>query len=156
MAREAQIKAGRYQRILEQLRSELSKSGDPVARMATVASLLHHRQPHFFWTGFYRLLDGQLVVGPYQGSLACQNIEVGKGVCGTAFERGETIVVPDVHEFPGHIPCDARSRSEIVVPYRDADGVLAGVLDVDSTEPAAFDAVDAENLEQIVALLPPG
>ncbi len=153
MDREAPIKAGRYQRILDQLRAELTKSEDPIARMATVAGVLHHKQPHFSWTGFYRLVDGRLVVGPYQGSLACQQIEIGAGVCGTAVQRGETIVVPDVHEFPGHIPCDARSRSEIVVPYRDAAGAPAGVLDVDSTELAAFDAIDAEYLEQVVALM---
>lgn len=149
------LKDGRYRRIREQLAVELRKCDDPIARMATTAALLHHKQPHFFWTGFYRRVGDRLVVGPYQGSLACQQIEFGRGVCGAAFARGETIVVPDVHAFPGHIPCDARSRSEIVVPYRDASGTLAGVLDVDARVPDAFDDVDREHLEAIVELLFP-
>jgi GAF domain-containing protein len=149
------LKDGRYRRIREQLARELLKCDEPTARMSTIAALLHHKQPHFFWTGFYRLVGGRLVVGPYQGSLACQQIELGRGVCGTAFARGETIVVPDVSAFPGHIPCDARSRSEIVVPYRDATGALGGVLDVDARVPDAFDDVDREHLEAIVELLFP-
>ncbi len=149
------LKDGRYRRIREQLAVELCKSDDPIARMATTAALLHHKQPHFFWTGFYRLTGGRLVVGPYQGSLACQRIELGRGVCGAAFARGETLIVPDVHAFPDHIPCDARSRSEIVVPYRDASGAPAGVLDVDARVPDAFDEVDRRHLEAIVALLFP-
>ena len=147
-------KLGRYLRIRDQLADELAKSDDPIARMATVASLLHHRQPHFFWTGFYRRVGDELVVGPYQGSLACQIIPIGSGVCGTAFSRARTLIVPDVDAFPGHIACDARSRSEIVVPYRDSRGDLAGVLDVDSTDLAAFDDIDAQQLEIIVDLLP--
>lgn len=146
-------KAGRYERIREQLDVELAKCGEPLARMATAAALLHHRQPHFFWTGFYRLVGNELLVGPYQGALACQVIPVGQGVCGAAVVREETIVVPDVHTFEGHIACDSRSRSEIVVPYRDATGAVAGVLDVDSTTLAAFDPVDAEHLEAIVERL---
>jgi len=149
------FKDGRYRRIREQLAAELRKCDDPIARMATTVALLHHKQPHFFWTGFYRLVGGRLVVGPYQGSLACQQIELGRGVCGTAFVRGETIVVPDVHAFPGHIPCDARARSEIVVPYRDASGAPAGVLDVDARTTNAFDEVDREHLEGIVEMLFP-
>ena len=145
------IKSGRYLRLREQLARELQRSSDPIARMSTAVALLHHKQPHFFWTGFYRHVEGALVVGPYQGTLACQVIELGKGVCGSAYARNETIVVPDVHQFPGHIACDARSRAEIVVPY--SDGLQAGVLDVDSSEPGAFDATDAEHLEAIVALL---
>jgi len=150
-----ELKDGRYRRIREQLAVELRKCDDAIARMATTVALLHHKQPHFFWTGFYRLAGGRLVVGPYQGSLACQQIELGRGVCGTAFVRGETIIVPDVHAFPGHIPCDARSRSEIVVPYRDASGMPAGVLDVDARTMNAFDEVDREHLEAIVELLFP-
>ena len=143
-------KAGRYGRIREQLEVELAKCDEPLARMATAIALLHHRQPHFFWTGFYRLVGNELIVGPYQGSLACQVIPVGQGVCGATVVREETLVVPDVHAFEGHIACDSRSRSEIVVPYRDGNGAVAGVLDVDSTAPAAFDEVDAEHLEAIV------
>ena len=149
----ADRKQGRYERIREQLAVELVRCDDRLARMATTVALLHHRQPHFFWTGFYRLVDGRLVVGPYQGTLACQVIEVGTGVCGAAFARNETIVVPDVHQFPEHIACDARSRSEIVVPLRNDAGEAIGVLDVDSTELGAFDEVDAEWLERIVGML---
>jgi GAF domain-containing protein len=152
-ANTAQIKAGRYQRLREQLALELAKCDDPVARMATTAAVLHAKQPHFFWTGFYRLVDGRLIVGPYQGSLACQVIEIGAGVCGTAFHRHRTIVVPDVHQFPGHIACDARSASEIVVPYTSPDGQQRGVLDVDALDLDAFDDVDAEHLEAVVALV---
>jgi len=154
MSTERDRKLGRYRRIREQLAVELAKCDDAIARMATVAALLHHRQPHFFWTGFYRRIGDELIVGPYQGSLACQTIPIGQGVCGTAFSRDETLVVPDVHAFDGHIACDARSRSEIVVPYRDPDGAIAGVLDVDSTDLAAFDEIDAQQLERILALLP--
>ena len=153
MSTERDRKLGRYRRIREQLDVELGKSDDPFARMATVAALLHHRQPHFFWTGFYRHVGDELVVGPYQGSLACQAIPIGQGVCGTAFARGKTLIVPDVHGFEGHIACDARSRSEIVVPYRDPHGNPAGVLDVDSTDLAAFDDIDAKQLEIIVEML---
>lgn len=149
-------KEGRYGRIREQLADELVKSDDIVARMATAVAVLHHKQPHFFWTGFYRLERGALVVGPYQGSLACQNIELGEGVCGTAAAEDRTLVVPDVHAFPGHIACDARSRSEIVVPYHDGTGAVAGVLDVDSTAPASFDDTDALHLQAIVRMVFPG
>lgn len=140
----------RYLRIREQFVPELRKSPDPIARMATIAALLHHKQPHFFWTGFYRLLeDGVLLVGPYQGLLACQRLPVGEGVCQAAVERGATVMVADVHAFPGHIACDSRSRSEIVVPVRDEAGAIVAVLDVDSTSPSAFNRVDAEHLEVI-------
>jgi len=150
---DGQRKTGRYQRIRAQLEVELAKCDEPLARMATTVALLHHRQPHFFWTGFYRLVGNELIVGPYQGSLACQIIPVGQGVCGATVVREETTIVPDVHAFEGHIACDSRSRSEIVVPYRDADGAVAGVLDVDSTEILSFDEVDAEHLEAIVGIV---
>jgi GAF domain-containing protein len=157
MDRAAGIKDGLYRRLRQQLAGELAKCDEALARMSTCVALLHHKQPHFFWTGFYRLVQGRLVVGPYQGTLACQVIELGRGVCGAAFERGETLVVPDVHAFEGHIACDPRSRSEIVVPYRDGSGRLAGVLDVDATEAAAFDRLDAEHLEAILRMVfPPG
>ena len=147
------VKAARYGRIREQLASVLDNCDDPICRMATTVAFLHHKQPYFFWTGFYRYLGGQLVVGPYQGPPACQTIALGRGVCGTAYARRETVVVPDVHQFPDHIACDDRSRSEIVVPYTSSDGLKRGVLDVDSTRLAAFDDTDAEELEKVLALV---
>lgn len=150
------IRRDRYTRIRAQLAELLTKTPDPVARMATVVALLHHKMPHFFWTGFYRLLDGDLVVGPYQGPLACQVLARGQGVCWAGVQRGESVVVPDVEKFPGHIACDARSKSEIVVPLRDAEGRILGVLDVDSDRPAAFDEVDREGLEPLVAMISQG
>jgi L-methionine (R)-S-oxide reductase len=146
-------KSARYQRIHVQLAGLLGKSQDPVARMATVAALLYHKFDHYFFCGFYRLLDGDLVVGPYQGPLACQVLARGRGVCWAAVERGETVIVPDVHQFPGHIACDARSLSEIVVPVRDQSGAIVAVLDVDSDKPDQFDEADAEGLQGIVELL---
>ena len=122
--------------------------------MATVASMLASSFAHFFWTGFY-VVDpdkpAELVVGPYQGTLGCLRIAFGRGVCGTAAATGQTQVVPDVHAFPGHIACDSRSASEIVVPVRDAAGQLIAVLDIDATEPSAFDEVDQDWLERILA-----
>jgi len=115
--------------------------------------VLHHKLDYFFWTGFYMLREGELVVRCYQGPVACQVLEKGRGVCWAAIERGETIVVEDVHLFPGHIACDSRSNSEIVVPVRDARGVITGVLDIDSRDKGAFDQEDAEGLEKIIALL---
>lgn len=120
--------------------------------MATINSVPAGAFEHFFWTGFYRLLDGRLVVGPYIGTVGCLRIELGRGVCGTAAARRETIVVPDVHAFPGHIACDPRSKSEIVVPVFDAAGDLIAVLDVDSDQPDAFDDEDRRGLEKIVTL----
>lgn len=150
-------KTGRYERILGQLQELLAKSKDPVARMATVAALLHHKQSAFSWTGFYLLKEGDLVVGPYQGPVACLVLlPRHTGVCWAAVDRGEPVVVPDVHAFPGHIACDPRSRSEVVVPLRDERGGIVGVLDVDSTRPAAFDEVDAAWLERIAALISSG
>ncbi len=145
--------AQRYQRIHRQLQDLLTKCNEPVARMSTVIALLHHKFPHYFWTGFYLLKKGDLLVGPYQGPVACQVLEREKGVCWAGVLKEETIVVPDVHKFPGHIACDGRSKSEIVVPLFAADGTVKGVLDVDSTQLNAFSAVDKLWLEKIVALL---
>lgn len=145
--------AGRYRRLHEQLAGLFLKTADPVARMATACAVLHHKQPHFFWTGFYRLAAGQLVVGPYQGPLACSVLPGPDGVCWAAVARGASVVVADVHAFPGHVACDARSRSEIVVPVRDAGGRIVAVLDVDSDQPGAFGEVDREGLEAIVTLI---
>ncbi|HEX8900511.1 GAF domain-containing protein [Vitreimonas sp.] len=141
------------------LRAEIAAvvAGEPsrTARYATAASLLANAFPdRFFWTGFYLVDEAkgdELVVGPYQGTLGCLRIPFGKGVCGAAAAKGETILVPDVHAFPGHIACDSRSNSEIVVPVFDQAGKLAAVLDVDSTQFDAFDAVDRAGLEGICA-----
>ena len=146
--------AGRYRRIEAQLAELFLKTDDPTARMATAVAVLHHKMPHYFWTGFYRVVDGALVVGPYQGPVACAVLRGPEGVCWAGVRGGATVVVPDVHAFPGHVACDARSRSEIVVPVRDRAGVVVAVLDVDSEHPDAFGEVDREGLERIVALLP--
>ncbi|MEJ6562046.1 MAG: GAF domain-containing protein, partial [Akkermansiaceae bacterium] len=111
----------------------------------------HHEMEGFFWTGFYRVIDGGLVIGPYQGPVGCLRIAFGKGVCGTAAETRKTQVVPDVHAFPGHIACDARSKSEIVVPVRNREGELTAVLDIDSEGLGNFDEVDRDYLEEILA-----
>ncbi len=157
---EPQEKRNRYQRIGRQLAELFPKTADPIARMATLAALLHHKMPGFSWTGFYLLrpaktLGGEpeLVVGPYQGPLACLWLPPHQGVCWAGVDRGQPVVVPDVHAFPGHIACDPRSRSEVVVPVRDQEGRIVGVLDIDSTKPAHFDHTDAEELEKLVALI---
>ncbi len=146
-------KEGRYQRIYEQLRELLTKTTNPEARMATIAAVLHHKMDYFFWTGFYMLTEGELIVRTYQGPVACQVLEKNKGVCWAGIKKAQTIVVPDVHQFPGHIACDSRSNSEIVVPVFNSNGEVLGVLDVDSTSFAAFDEVDAAWLEKIVSLI---
>ena len=145
-------KEGRYKRIHVQLEELLKDKPNPVARMATVAAVLHHKMNYFFWTGFYLLDDGELIAGPYQGSLACIKLRKNTGVCWAAINLGETVIVADVHEFPGHIACDSRSNSEIVVPLKDKAGKIIGVLDVDSKDPGSFNEVDAEWLERILEI----
>lgn len=147
-------KAERYAEIEAEILAVLDGETNVTARMATVASMLADGFPAFFWTGFYVVdpqRDRELVVGPYQGTLGCLRIPFGRGVCGAAAQTLRTQVVEDVHAFPGHIACDSRSASEIVVPVLDASGALIAVLDVDATEKAAFDAVDARALEQLMA-----
>lgn len=129
----------------------LAGEPDRTARMAGFAAVLHGMMPHFDWTGFYRVCGGGLVIGPYQGSPGCGRIGWGRGVCGTAWATGETQVVPDVHAFPGHIACDCRSESEIVVPVKDAAGRVVAVFDVDSFRKGAFDGVDRDELEGLLA-----
>ena len=141
-----------YQTIVAVWRDEGGKSLDDIALMSTINSVLANRFSHFFWTGFYRVCGDRLVVGPYIGTVGCLQIEFGRGVCGTAAARKETVIVPDVQAFPGHIACDARSKSEIVVPVFAPDGVLIAVLDVDSDQPDAFDDEDRGGLERIAAL----
>jgi L-methionine (R)-S-oxide reductase len=144
-------KADAYQALDDQLASVLDGVRDEIAGMATLSALLHHAFGHL-WTGFYRVVEpGRLLrVGPYQGTLGCLDITFGKGVCGTAAAERRTVVVEDVHAFPGHITCDARSRSEIVVPVFGPSGDLIGVLDIDSDQLAAFDDADREGLERLV------
>jgi len=149
----SQRKKERYGRIHDQLRGLLVKTPDPIARMATVAALLFHKMEHFDWCGFYRLLEGELVVGPYQGPLACQVLQKGKGICWAAVGQREAVVVPDVSRFLGHIACDTRSRSEIVVPLKTAADEVWAVLDVDSRSLDAFDETDADGLRRIVSLI---
>ena len=150
---DGEAKRRRYGRIAAQLAQRCRDTADPVARMATAAALLHHKMAGFLWTGFYLLRDGVLTVGPYQGPLACLVLKAHTGVCWAGIDRGETVIVPDVHAFPGHIACDSRSNSEIVVPLRDTAGAVVGVLDVDSPRPAHFDQLDAEGLERIVEMI---
>jgi GAF domain-containing protein len=145
-------KEGRYQRLYTQIEQLLQKSPDQAAAMATIAAVLYQKMEYFFWCGFYRGDGQRLIVGPYQGPAACQVLE-GRGVCLAAVEQKQTQVVPDVHQFPGHIACDSRSQSEIVVPVRDAGGRITAVLDVDSKELNSFDETDAKHLEQIITLL---
>lgn len=146
-------KADRYAEVETEILAVLDGEPDRVARMATVASMLAGAFPAFFWTGFY-VVDpargDELVVGPYQGTLGCLRIAFGRGVCGTAAATRQTQIVEDVHAFPGHIACDSRSASEIVVPVLDGAGALIAVFDVDSTEKAAFDTVDAACLERLL------
>ena len=146
-------KKARYGRIIDQLRDLLTKTDNPDARMATIVAVLHHKFDYFFWTGFYLLNEGELIVRSYQGPLACQVLKKNTGVCWASINQQQTIVVPDVHQFPGHIACDSRSSSEIVVPVTDKNGVILGVLDVDSENVNSFNEVDAENLEAIVKLI---
>ena len=145
-------KAGRYQRIISQIEGLLTKTSDPVARMATIAAVLSHKFDYFYWCGFYFLHDDKMIVGPYQGPVACQVLQ-GAGVCLAAVELNKSIVVPDVHKFPGHIACDSRSNSEIVVPVRDIAGTILAVLDVDSVSLNSFDETDRIHLEIITTFI---
>lgn len=144
-------KADAYRQLDEHIRAVLAGVRDDVAAMATMSALIHHAFG-FLWTGFYRVVepDALLRVGPYQGTLGCLEITVGRGVCGTAAADRRTVVVPDVQTFPGHITCDARSRSEIVVPVTGRSGALIAVLDIDSDQVATFDEEDQRGLERIV------
>lgn len=144
-------KADKYQDLYKQIEAIVSDESDMIANMANTAALIHESFC-FWWTGFYIVKDEQLVLGPFQGPVACTRIPYGKGVCGTAWKRMESIVVPDVEEFPGHIACSSLSRSEIVVPIFKEDEVYA-VLDIDSKDLGTFDETDRVQLERIVRLL---
>lgn len=151
MARRTKLK--RYAAIRDQLAGLLAKTADVTARRATAAALLYAKLPDVSWAGFYLLRDGELVVDVYQGPVACLVLAPHRGVCWAGIDRGEPVVVADVREFPGHVACDARSRSEIVVPLFGGNGTPVGVLDLDSTTPGRFDDEDREGLESIVRIL---
>jgi GAF domain-containing protein len=157
MKDEQMDRQARYEELKAEIESLVAGETYVPARYASAACVLAEAfRPRFFWTGFYvvdPLKPGELVVGPYQGTLGCLRIPFGKGVCGTAAADGKTQLVPDVHAFPGHIACDSRSNSEIVVPVFDGEGKLAAVLDVDSTDHDAFDEVDQAGLEAICKIL---
>jgi L-methionine (R)-S-oxide reductase len=146
-------KRSRYKRLYQQLSELLLKTNYLPSRMATVNAILHHKMDGFFWTGFYLLHEGKLLVGPYQGPVACQELAKDKGVCWTAINSQKAVVVPDVELFPGHIACDSRSLSEICIPVFSPDGNIVAVLDIDSNRKNNFDDVDAEELNAIVKLL---
>lgn len=150
---EKQKKDGRYSRIVTQMEGLLQKTRDPYARMATICAVLHNKMDYFFWTGFYFIRDGEMTVQTYQGPLACQILEKDKGVCWAGFNQRKTLVVVDVEKFPGHIACDSRSKSEIVVPVFNAEKEIIGVLDVDSEKLNSFDEVDGKYLEKVVGMI---
>ncbi len=156
-AEPGETKADTYVRVAKEIAAIVAGEPSHTARYATAVCLLAHNfGPRFFWTGFYVVdpdKQAELVVGPYQGTLGCLRIPFGRGVCGAAAASGQTQLVADVHAFPGHIACDSRSQSEIVVPVFGADGKLAAVLDVDSDQPDAFDAEDQAGLEAICSVL---
>lgn len=141
-----------YELLVKQVESLLEGENNTVGQLANAAALLHETMG-WWWTGFYLIKDGELQLGPFQGPIACYRIKHGRGVCGTAWAENRTIVVPDVEQFPGHIACSSLSRSEIVVPLRNHDGEVTGVLDIDSKELATFDDTDARWLEEIARVI---
>ena len=144
-------KSEKYALLYKQIVALTEGEPDPIANMANIAAMIHSTFG-FWWTGFYRVIDGELVLGPFQGPLACSRIKYGKGVCGTAWKEQKTQVVEDVEQFPGHIACSSLSRSEIVVPIWH-DNEICGVLDIDSEKLATFDQTDKEWLEKIAELI---
>lgn len=147
------MKSSRYELVLKQISALIAGETDETAVLANVSSALATAFPEWLWTGFYLVRNGELLLGPFQGPVACYHIKKGRGVCGSSWEREETIVVPDVEEFPGHIACSSLSRSEIVVPMYSKEGDIVGVLDIDSPEIGTFDQVDKQYLEQLVSVL---
>lgn len=157
MAEELKIAQGgkedKYRLLYSQIKSVTECEDDLIANMANAAAMIHETFG-FWWTGFYRVIGNELVLGPFQGPLACSRIPFGKGVCGTAWKNAETVIVPDVDAFPGHIACSSASKSEIVVPVFGADGAsIVAVLDIDSASYATFDEVDRIWLERIVSIM---
>lgn len=145
-------KSTAYEELLNEVKSFIQDENDKIACMANVAALIHERFG-FWWTGFYRVIGEELVLGPFQGPVACTRIRKGRGVCGTSWNDARTVIVPNVHEFPGHIACSSLSNSEIVVPVFDECGNVTGVLDIDSRDFDTFDETDAEWLEKICRLI---
>lgn len=156
MAEELQIANGgkeeKYALLYRQITALVENESDAIANMANASAMIHHTF-RFWWTGFYRVVGEELVLGPFQGPLACSRIKYGRGVCGTAWKERRTQVVPDVEQFPGHIACSSASKSEIVVPLFDAGGNVTAVLDIDSENYNTFDDIDRLWLEKIVGLL---
>ncbi len=146
-------KEEQYEMLVSQVRSLVEGESDTISVMANVCAAIHS-QMGFWWTGFYLEKDGELRLGPFQGPVACYRITHGKGVCGTAYSRRATVIVPDVELFPGHIACSSLSRSEIVVPVMADDGRVLAVLDIDSKDLSTFDTVDQHYLEQIARMIP--
>lgn len=146
-------KEKRYLRLIDQIRELIVDIKTPLSRMATINAILYHKMNNFFWTGFYLLEKSKLRVGPYQGPLACLQLKKDTGVCWSAINKKETVVVPNVDEFPGHIACDGRSKSEIVVLLKNENKEIIGVLDIDSDVLNNFDAVDSKYLEIITNLV---
>ena len=145
-------KKEKYELLLQQVESLIAGETNKVGVLANVSAAIHEAMG-FFWTGFYLVNDNELMLGPFQGSVACYHIPYNKGVCGTAWARRQTVVVPDVEEFPGHIACSSLSRSEIVVPVFNASNEVVAVLDIDSKELSTFDEVDQYYLERIVQIV---
>ena len=146
-------KLNRYKRVYAQLDELLKNSNDPIANQSTIIAILHNKFDYFFWTGYYRLIEGELIVGPYQGAVACIHLKKNIGVCWSAINSGKTVIVPDVNDFASHIACDSRSKSEIVIPVKNKKGEIMCVMDVDSKELNSFDEADAAGLEKIVELI---
>lgn len=146
-------KLAKYDRLYEQIRQYVQTTDDIWARLATMEAVLHHKMQTFFWTGVYALIDDELIVRSYQGPVACQKLKHHTGVCWAAVRSGETVIVGNVEKFPGHIACDSRSKSEIVLPIRDRKGEVFACLDVDSDQLNAFDEEDEQGLKKILTLL---
>jgi GAF domain-containing protein len=146
------MKEEKYELLVSQIRALIEGENDVIAVMSNVAAAIHQTMG-FWWTGFYRVKGEELVLGPFQGPVACMHIPYGKGVCGTAWQRAETVVVENVEQFPGHIACSSESKSEIVVPVFGGDGKVTAVLDIDSEKLATFDDTDRRYLEEICRLL---
>lgn len=148
-------KKERYERLYQQIEALVLHHKNPLSSMATIVAVIHHKMKAFYWTGFYMLDEEELYVGPYQGTLACIHLKKDTGVCWAGINQKETVIVPDVHNFPGHIACDSRSKSEIVVPLKNKEGEIVGVLDVDSLDFNSFDETDKGGLEKILELVYP-